>query len=277
MIQRPVAAAQPWSGGDRPLDEVHRVRDYLLERSSLREASDDRGGKRASRSMSRCGVQPRVGETSGRSTFHYQDVYDLVTGQVTTGNEGRTGAEFEQNMACARHLLGVSHLFSDERSGFSEIWCDDRGAGDEAFDNAALRVAVQQPIAGRRDHHGVEHVVWQTVSPEGVGHGGDDLDRAEHAAFHRERREIVGDGVDLADHELGRKRLPRQHAERVLSRHRGDDARAEDPELVERLQVGLDAGAASRIRAGDGQGDFHRVAARSFAARQGTRAWQTPP
>src|SRR2546430_10143636 len=40
----------------------------------------------------------------------------------------------------------------------------------------------------------------------------------------------------------------RQHPDRVLGRHGGDDAPAEYAELVERLQVGLDAGAADRKR-----------------------------
>src|SRR5207247_2003244 len=47
------------------------------------------------------------------------------------------------------------------------------------------------------------------------------------------------------------------HADGVLRRHRRDDARAEDAELVERLEIGLDPRAAARIGARDGEGDLH--------------------
>ena len=58
---------------------------------------------------------------------------------------------------------------------------------------------------------------------------------------------------DLRGHEIGRQRLERGHAERVLRRHRGDRARAVDAVRGERLEVGLDAGAAARIAAGNCQ------------------------
>ena len=49
------------------------------------------------------------------------------------------------------------------------------------------------------------------------------------------------------------------HAAGVLRREGDDDRGAEDAELVEGLQVGLDAGAAAGVRAGDGERDLHRV------------------
>src|SRR5207244_861056 len=81
--------------------------------------------------------------------------------------------------------------------------------------------------------------------------------RPEHPRFHGLWGQVVGERVELLRHERRRERLPRTHADGVLRRHRRDDARAEDAELVERLEVGLDPGAAARIGARDGEGDLH--------------------
>src|SRR5213082_4162088 len=63
--------------------------------------------------------------------------------------------------------------------------------------------------------------------------------------------------VELAGDECDRDRLPAPDPDRVLGRDGGDHARAEHAELVERLQVGLDTGAAARIGSREREGDFH--------------------
>ena len=61
--------------------------------------------------------------------------------------------------------------------------------------------------------------------------------------------QVAGDRFDLRRHEIGRQRRDRLDASRALHGHRGDRAGAVDAERGERLQVGLDAGAAARVAA----------------------------
>ena len=70
--------------------------------------------------------------------------------------------------------------------------------------------------------------------------------------------EIAEHGVDLRGHERRRHRMNAADARRVLGGQGGDDGCAIDAERRKRLQVGLDAGAARRIGAGDGERDRHR-------------------
>ena len=88
--------------------------------------------------------------------------------------------------------------------------------------------------------------------------GGDGIDRAgvtEHADFHRAHFEVGKDRVDLRGDEICRHVVNAEHALGVLCGERGDDRRAIDAQRGKRFQIGFDAGAAARIRSGNGDGD----------------------
>src|SRR5207249_781578 len=70
------------------------------------------------------------------------------------------------------------------------------------------------------------------------------------------------DGVELADDEPDGDGLPPLYTAGVLCGHGRDDGRAEDAELMKRLEVGLDPGAAARVGPGDCEGDPHRASVR---------------
>src|SRR5207247_1678828 len=125
----------------------------------------------------------------------------------------------------------------------------------------------QQPVAGRRHHHGIEDVVGQPPPGDALRDRFDELRRAEHPRLHGLWGQVVGEGVELLRHQRRGERLPRAHADGVLRRHRRDHARAEDAELVERLEVGLNPGAAARIRARNGERGLHVGHARAGPAR----------
>ena len=59
----------------------------------------------------------------------------------------------------------------------------------------------------------------------------------------------------MRDHDIGRREWNARDASRVLRGERRDRAGAVDAERGEGLQIGLNARAAARIRAGDGQRD----------------------
>ena len=72
-------------------------------------------------------------------------------------------------------------------------------------------------------------------------------------------RQVLRQRGELRRHHRLGHRLDGADAARVLRGEGDDDRRAEDPELLEGLEVGLDAGAAAGVRAGDREGDLHPV------------------
>ena len=96
---------------------------------------------------------------------------------------------------------------------------------------------------------------------------GDRLDqpaREEHPGLRRVDADVAEDRVELRAHELRAELLDRGHADRVLRRQRDEHRHAVRTRGGERLQVGLDAGAAAgvggrdRERAWDGHGSLRR-------------------
>ncbi len=163
----------------------------------------------------------------------------------------------DERPAGALHVVGAADAPAHEHRGFVEVRSDERGERHEPPHDEPLGIAVEQAIARGRDHHGVEHVVREPPPRDAVGHRVDEGGGAEHPRLHRGGRQVVGESVELAGDERDRDRLPAPDPDRVLGRDGGDHARAEHAELVERLQVGLDPGAAARIGSRDREGDFH--------------------
>ena len=80
-----------------------------------------------------------------------------------------------------------------------------------------------------------------------------DLGGAEHPDLDRVDADVREHRAHLREHDLRRDRMDGGDADRVLRGDRGDRARAVHAAARERLQVGLDAGAAAGVRAGDRQ------------------------
>ena len=94
----------------------------------------------------------------------------------------------------------------------------------------------------------------------------------QHADLHRADIEIGEHRVDLRGDEIGRHVEDGGDFLGVLRGQRGDDGGAIDAERGEGLEIGLDAGAAARIRAGDGDGDRGHARPRCASARVDHRA-----
>ena len=72
-------------------------------------------------------------------------------------------------------------------------------------------------------------------------------------------RQVFGECRQLGRHHRFGHRFDRPHSTGVLRRECHDDRGPEDPELLECLEVGLDAGPAAGVRSGDGERDPHSV------------------
>ena len=177
----------------------------------------------------------------------------------------RSMAAFDQHIARAErqnlarlhfHFAFVTRLAgAGERGRLRQIGRHHQRARDELAAHHLEHVAAQQAVAGRRGRHRVEHDVVGAVTREPRRHRLNGRRTEQHADLHRIDREIGKDGVDLGADETGRHVVDRVHALRILRGERGDDACPIHPERGEGLQVRLDAGAAARIRTGDGDGN----------------------
>ncbi len=152
-------------------------------------------------------------------------------------------------------VLGLRLARAEQGRRFRQIRRDQRRQRDKMAVDGGNGFVFQEPRAGGRNHHRIEHDVARLVALQPRRHGLDQLGRRQHADLHRRDVEILENGVDLLRDEVRRHGVDGGDALRILRRQRDEDAGAIDLMRREGLEIGLDAGAAARIRAGDGQGD----------------------
>ena len=99
---------------------------------------------------------------------------------------------------------------------------------------------------------------------------------AEHPDLHGVDADVLGHRADLRDDHRRARRLHRVDADGVLRGQRGDRRHPVDAAARERLQVGLDAGAAAGVRAGDREDDAGCGSLRRSRAAQDRTAVASP-
>ena len=172
---------------------------------------------------------------------------------MTALDQHGAGAERAQRLAVPLHLrfVGCACGGADERGGFVEVGRDESGQRQQVVAQSGDGVGRKQCVPVLGQHHGVEHDPGRTMPAQRVGHGANDAGIGEHADLHGVDADVVEDGVELRRDEFGVGRMDRAHAMRVLRGQRRDDARAVDAKRRKRLQIGLDAGSAAGVGAGD--------------------------
>ena len=268
MVERSVSPTQARCRGDRAVDEIERIIDGAGERPSQGEAGRDRRRERAPGAVCRGRLDARFGEPvhAARADQH---VDHLIALEVAALHEDDLRPLADQSETGSLHLLGCTDLLLGENARFVDIGRDQGREWDETANDSALRRDGEQPVAGGRHHHGIEHVVGEAVAGDGVGDRFHQLGCPEHPRFHGLRRKVLGQGIELRRDERGGNGLPGADPAGILRRHRAHDAGAEDAELVEGLEVGLDAGSAAGVRSGDCEGDSHAAGAQRLAGRVG--------
>ena len=183
-----------------------------------------------------------------------QQIDGLVPGQVPALHERGASAEVEDRPRGVREITRGLDRQTREDACFMEVWGHHGGQRDELAPDRILGLAIEETVTARGNHHRVEHVVGQPMFIDRLGHGLHQCHACEHAGLDRVRRNVRGYGPNLfADHLLGN-HVYGGDLERVLSRHGGDRATAENAERMERLEVGLDAGSAPAVAASDCEG-----------------------
>jgi hypothetical protein len=137
--------------------------------------------------------------------------------------------------------------------GLVHVRGDDRGEGQKLVDQRVDGRILEQLEARLRDHDRVHDEREQVVGRHAVGYRFDDLRSREHARLGRLHVHVLGHGVNLRGHERGRQVVGLRHFFGVLGRYGGEGGGAEDAVGLHRLEVGLNAGAAARVAAGNGE------------------------
>ncbi len=183
-----------------------------------------------------------------------QQIDGLVPSQVPALHEHGSSTEVEDRPRGVREITRRLDRQTGEDVCFMGVRGHDGRQRDELPPDGILGLAIEEPMSARGDHHGVEHVIGQSMLLDGEGHALHQRGAPEHAGLDRVRWNVRGYGLDLlADHPLG-DHVHGSDLERVLSGHGGDRATAENAERVERLEVGLDAGSAPAVAACDCEG-----------------------
>ena len=126
----------------------------------------------------------------------------------------------------------------------------------------AAGLFLEERLARLGVHDRVDHereFVFLRVSPQPLDDGADDFRVCEHARLDVKRPDIGENAVELHRDEVGRYRKDFLDAQAVLRGERGYRRRRVRAEKRDRLDVGLDAGAASAVAAGYGQNFRWRV------------------
>lgn len=172
---------------------------------------------------------------------------------VTALDEDRAAVALGQLLRNGRLLARGFYRVSRERLGLHDVGGDDRGQGEEPAGERADGVLADESCARSGDHDRVDHDVGGVPMREPLGDDLDDVGGGHHADLHRSRRDVLEDGVDLLGDELGRRLLHGTHPAGVLRGERGDGGFREEMVRRDGLDVRLDARAATRVRAGDGE------------------------
>src|SRR2546423_5933297 len=112
---------------------------------------------------------------------------------------------------------------------------------------------------------------------EVIRHGLDQRAREEHPGLRGIDADVVEHRVELLADEGGWQLLDGRDSDRVLRRQRDEHGRAVAAGGRERLQVGLDAGAAARVRGGDRQTTRYQASPFAGANRIRFDGWDLSP
>ena len=150
-------------------------------------------------------------------------------------------------------LDGLDALHPRQRERLEVVGGDERGQRQDLVLERIVRVQGRAGLLPLADQHRVQHHMGEAALGERGGDGVDGRRGAEHADLHGVDVVRGGGRLDLVRDHL---RVHRDEAVRpVVLRIEGDDAGqgrgAEGAELLERLQVGLRAGASGGLGAGD--------------------------
>ena len=159
--------------------------------------------------------------------------------------------------------------FAEQHAQFRQVGGDEVSQREERAEGR-LGGLLQQAVAAGGHHDRVKDHDAGTDLLQPAADRGDHLLVTEHPDFHGVNADVVADGVELRGQERRRRNMDAAHPPGVLGGQRRDGGHSVAAAGCDAFQVRLDAGAARRIRAGDGQ-DAGNVPGRGRRVRVGRR------
>ena len=154
--------------------------------------------------------------------------------------------------------LGHAGLVGDgkpgQRLGLGDVRGYHRGQGKQPPHQRLMGRIIEQLVTALGDHHRIDH--QRQAGRLFLQHPGDRLDRlefAQHSGLDGIGADVVEHQGDLLGNEIAGHVDHPEHALGVLGGQGGDGGRRIAAERRHRLDIGLNAGPAARIRAGDDQ------------------------
>ena len=162
------------------------------------------------------------------------------------------------NAACrVLQILAGFDPLSAERFGLGNVRRDDMRERQQFGTQHLHAVIVEQAISARRCEYRIDDDEGQFELFDRGGDGLDDRGVAEHARLCGVRLDVAGNGLNLRRHQIRRQRLRLDDPHRALRGDGGRHAEAVHAQRGERLQIGLQAGAAARVASRNRQRDAH--------------------
>ena len=174
-----------------------------------------------------------------------------ILGAMTTLDQRGTAVTLHDAVGGGLHILLIANQRIGQYFGFGNVRSHDRSHREQLAGQGRNGIVTDELGTGSGHHNRVEHDVRGVMEGESFSNDVDDVSGRHHADFHRDRRNILKHHVDLVGENVRFGVLNGTHAGGVLCGERGDGAHAEHAASQHGLQIGLHAGTAGRVGAGD--------------------------
>ena len=166
-------------------------------------------------------------------------------------DDHRARAELDYfDRSLANRRVGIDSN-ARQHFGLGNIRRDDARDRNQPFSNRAFALRSDQQRAAARHDHRIDHRRRQFEPFDRARDRLDDRRVGERAGLDRARNAFQGERIELRLDHLRRHVFDVRNPETVLRDHFGDDGIAIDAKCGEGLEVGLQAGAAAWVAAGN--------------------------
>ena len=175
------------------------------------------------------------------------------TAQVPTLEQNGACAQCQQIISGLLQRFGAVNAAAQQQGRFVQVGRDHRHQRKKLLLQHLHCGRFNQAVTAGGHHHRIEHDLREFVVGNSPGHHAHDLRRMQHTDLDCVHADVFNDSLDLRFKELRRDRVNTAHAKCVLRRQCRDGRHAVAAQGAESFEVGLDAGTATAVRAGDRQ------------------------
>ena len=215
------------------------------------------GGRKAAAGTVGIGVgEPLAGEPFSLEPAAFSRIQQIIIGgirQMTPFQEYGPGSFLTNSGCCLFHIFLAVDGKAGQHFPLLHIGRDQCSQGQQLFLQVLPGVLFQEIASRSSHHHRIHHQYFGGILLHFSGDGPDQGRIGHHSHLHPVHPDILEYRVDLGFHHFRVDVLDGCDPSGILGRHGSDYAHAVAAMSGKCLQVRLDAGAAGRIRPGNGQ------------------------